>query len=225
MQTITRLISRNFVYCGLATSATFVIISSISSKAMALTSFTGDYAPNNWTLTKANPLTNQSSISLQKYDGSLVSLDGDVDTANATASGSIDLYGSNTNSGNPSNVDWTISITSPASISFDWSYFSQALAGQTTAGYLLNGNFNTLATEDGQGSTSSTTILVSAGNTFGFRVATIDNTSGQGVLTVNNFDAQPVPFEFSPTLSLLVLGGCFGGKKLINKFKNYRSRS
>jgi hypothetical protein len=171
---------------------------------MALTGFTGAYATSSWTLTK-NSSTNQLSTTLQKNDGSFASLDGDVDTFNAV-SGSIDLYGSNTNSGNSSNTDWTIPVTSAGTVSFDWSYFSQDTAGNDIAGYLLNGTFNVLATTDGQFSTLPVTFSVSSGNTFGFRVLTTNNTGGQGIFTVNNFNVQVVPWEFSPTMGLGILG-------------------
>ncbi|MEA5621338.1 proprotein convertase P-domain-containing protein [Cronbergia sp. UHCC 0137] len=53
-----------------------------------------------------------------------------------------------------------------------------------------------------------------------------DNFNGN-VGTLNNatLNVQPVPFEFSPTLGLLVLGGWFGRKKVVAKLKNWRSQS
>jgi len=62
-------------------------------------------------------------------------------------------------------------------------------------GYLLNGSFTQLARNDSQGSGSSQ-FSVLDGDTFGFRVFTVDNIVGPGVATISNFSAPvPVPLE------------------------------
>jgi hypothetical protein len=74
---------------GLATSITLGILSTLPNKAIAF-SFTGPFAPSNWTLTNTNA-------------------DGSVDTTNAST-GTIVLTGGNNGSNLPGTTDWTISI-------------------------------------------------------------------------------------------------------------------
>lgn len=179
---------RRLLHWSLATSAALGIITSLPSKVMALTGFTGAYDPSNWTLT--NP-------------------DGGIDATNA-ASGQIDLIGSDTGSTLPANTDWTISITPDraGSLSFDWSYGTLDPVPDDTAGYLRNGIFTPLASLDGETSigNSPVTFVLNPGDTFGFRVATLSNSGGPGVFTVSNFNVEPVPFEFSPAVGLGILG-------------------
>lgn len=169
-------------------SATIIsILTSIPVSALAA-GFTGPFDPSNFVLSNTNA-------------------DGSVDTANAPTS--ITLIGGDNRSNSVGTTDWTINIdsTRAGTISFDWMYSSLDTPGDDEAGYLLNSNFFTLATQDGDSSTSPVVLAVNNGDVFGFRVATASNTGGPGEFTVNNFDAQPVPFEFSPTLGLVVLGG------------------
>ncbi|BAZ33977.1 hypothetical protein NIES4074_64910 (plasmid) [Cylindrospermum sp. NIES-4074] len=190
MQTMTHLTTyRRILHWSLATSATFGIIASLPSKVMALTGFTGPYDPSNW----STPVINSNA-------------NGSVDTANAPSE--ITLTGGDNNSNLPGTTDWTIFIDSSraGNLSFDWSYFLLDTEAQDTAGYLLNGAFTTLAIKNGESSSSPVTLLVNPGDTFGFRVATLDNGSGTGIFSVSNFNVQPVPFEFSPAVGLAILG-------------------
>ncbi|MEA5618815.1 hypothetical protein VB711_13340 [Cronbergia sp. UHCC 0137] len=87
---------------------------------------------------------------------------------------------------------------------------------------------------------TSSTVLQSgnAGDNNGFAIGDnsgylLDTTLGSGI-TFTDFansaaddaggtlTATPVPFEFSPTLGLLALGGWFGRKKVANKIKAWR---
>ena len=115
---------------GLATSITLGILSTLPNKAIAF-SFTGPFAPSNWTLTNTNA-------------------DGSVDTTNAST-GTIVLTGGNNGSNLPGTTDWTISIDASraGNILFNWSYFTLDTPGFDSAGYLLNGVYTPLATQDG----------------------------------------------------------------------------
>jgi hypothetical protein len=68
----------------------------------------------------------------------------------------------------------------------------------------------------------TSTFNVLAGDSFGFRIATEDNTFGPGSVTISNFSAPgpmaptPVP-EPSAVLSLLVLGGLGAGLKYLKR--------
>lgn len=204
MLTKTNFLNRQILHWSLATSATLTIIASLPAKTLALTGFTGAYNPSNWTLTNTNA-------------------DGSVDTTNA-ASGSIDLIGGDNSSESSGTTDWTINITpsGAGSVSFNWSYFSLDTAGNDTAGYLLNNTFYQLAATDGNFSTAPVTFFLNPGDTFGFRVTTVDNLGGSGVFTVQDFDVQAVPvavpFHSSPVVGLAIIG-------LNGLYQHWRKRS
>lgn len=202
MLTKTHFLNRRILHWSLATSVTLTIIASLPAKTLAVTGFTGDYDPSNWTLTNTNA-------------------DGSVDTNNA-ASGSIDLIGGDSGSESSGATDWVINITPSraGSVSFDWSYFSLDVPGNDTGGYLLNNIFYQLAATDGDFSTAPVTFLLNPGDTFGFRVATVDNLGSPGIFTVQNFNVQPVavPFQSSPVIGLAVLG-------LNGLYRQWRKRS
>ncbi|MFZ3374609.1 MAG: PEP-CTERM sorting domain-containing protein [Chthoniobacterales bacterium] len=150
--------------------------------ATAKADFSGYYAPGNWTLTNTNGGT------------------GFVDTSGAPAS--IVLHGSDNQSGQPTDTDFTIAAGGSGTFSFHWSYFSVDSGTFDSAYVLLNGVATFLAANNSQGMGDFTTA-VTAGEIIGFRVHSVDNFAGDGELTVSNFSA-PVP-EGS-TLSLLALG-------------------
>lgn len=82
----------------------------------------------------------------------------------------------------------------------------------------------------------STTTYYSEGNTYtktvtglaagdytyrvGFGVVDVDGSDRSSALLLDNFQAQQVPFEFSPTLGLLIVGGIFGGNRLRRRWQN-----
>ncbi len=187
--------------------------------AIALPGFTGDFDVSNFTFTASPSGAGNSTNNL--------------DTTNA-GTGEVILYGADTNSstdyiGNGlgdltanggASVDWTINITSAraGNISFEWLYNSLDSGVDDTAGYLLNGNYTVLGATNGQSSASPVSILVSNGDVFGFRVFTASNTGGEGYLTISNFQATPVPFEFSSTTGILVFLGGFWGVRQSRKF-------
>jgi hypothetical protein len=179
-----RLITHSLFKLSLATAATVAVLT-IPSKAMAIT-FSGVYDISKWTLTNSNT-------------------DGSVDTTNAPSS--IDLIGGNNNSGTQGTTDWTIPITTAraGTVNFSWSYGTTDTDGNDIAGYLYNGNFTQLASVDAQSSSAPVSFSLNDGDTFGFRVKTLTNNGGPGVLTVSSFDVQAVPFESSPAALLTAL--------------------
>jgi hypothetical protein len=150
--------------------------------ATAKADFSGYYDPAHWTLTNTG-------------DGN-----GFVDTSGAPAQ--IVLHGGSSQSGNPSDTDFTIAAGGSGTFSFHWSYFSTDTGSFDSAYVLLNGVATFLAANNSQGSGDFATP-VTAGEIIGFRVHSVDNFFGDGELTVSNLSA-PVP-EGS-TLSLLALG-------------------
>jgi hypothetical protein len=155
--------------------------------------FIGYYALSNFTLT--NSVAN----------GSVMTPDGGQ---------SIVLTGGNNGGGNFGTTNLTIFAASSGLIQFNWSYSSidPSSSGQPNmgcglgfagscddAGYLLNGTYFQLADDIHQGS-GVQNFLVTAGESFGFRVETLDNTGGPGILTVSAFTAPAVPEPSTTTL-------------------------
>lgn len=179
---------RPILSLGLATSAALGIMSTLPSQATAF-SFTGAFAPSNWTLTNNNA-------------------DGSVDTTN-TSSGTVILTGGDNGSNLPGTTDWTIPINSAraGNISFNWSYFTLDTPGFDSAGFLLNGIYTPLAIQDGDFSTSPVSINVSIGDIFGFRAVTSSNSDGPPVFSVFAVPVIPPIPEPSMSLGLLTLLG------------------
>jgi hypothetical protein len=171
----------------------------LASRAEAVVGFTGAYADTNFTLSNS-PATG----------------DGSVDTTNA-ATGTIILTGSaNDNPLSTVNTDWTITVSQAATIQFGWSFTGEGVAyipnalGEQ-AGYVQNGSFTSLATNDAT-SASPVSLSLANGDTFAFRVETATNNSGgAAAFTVNSFEFTPVPFETDATLGLLTLGLFYAG--------------
>ena len=86
-------------------------------------------------------------------------------------------------------------------VQFNYSYASLDSPPYDWAGYVLGADFYLLADTDGQSGTAS--FAVQRGQTFGFRVATADNTYEPGVLTVSSLVA-PVDVPEPGTLTAAV---------------------
>lgn len=209
------MVSQKIIGGVLSLSSAIALTVSTTLSASAI-GFTGAYDPSNFTFS--------STPSGAGNSGS------DLDTTNA-ATGTVILYspddefnglGDLSNNGGATN-DWTIQIT-PAragTVSFSWAYDTfDSLGSDDNAGYLLNGAYTILGSASGQQSTSPVTITLANGDVFGFRSLTSSNTGGSGQFTVSNFNAQPVPFEFSPTLGLVLLGGLHGYRR----YRKHQSR-
>jgi hypothetical protein len=116
------------------------------------------------------------------------------------------LTGSNTGSGlfPGATTDLTIAATAAGEVRFDWLYSSLDDPELDLAGYLVGSDFTALADVDGQ--SGSILFQVNLGETFGFRVRTIDNLFEPGVLTISNFSAPssaaavPEPATLAPVL-------------------------
>jgi hypothetical protein len=105
--------------------------------------------------------------------------------------GSIVLTGDNSGSGEPGTTDLVATATQAGPIQFDFSYSSLDSPGLDFAGYLLDGAFVQLA--DTSGESGLAQFNVSPGETFGFRVATVDNEFEPGILTISSSSAVPEP--------------------------------
>jgi hypothetical protein len=54
----------------------------------------------------------------------------------------------------------------------------------------------------------------------GFGVVDVDGVDRTSALLVDNINVEQIPFEFSPTLGLLIVGALFGGSRLRSRFKS-----
>ncbi|MFM6535406.1 MAG: hypothetical protein ACKPHQ_14210 [Dolichospermum sp.] len=177
--------------------ASLVSILALSAPTRAITfGFTGDYAPSNWNLTNSNA-------------------DGSVNISNAP--NSITLTGGNNGSGSFGRTNYSITNTNPlpVNISFTWLYLAQDLPGLDRFDVNQNGSYTTIADSNGASGTYTTTLIPN-GNTFGFSIATIDNSTGTGSVRINNFSVTPVPFESNaaPAGMAIVFGAFFVRRKL-----------
>ena len=173
------------------TTVSLTLAAASGASAATVFGFQDAYDPINWTFTNSNA-------------------DGFVNTGGAPAS--ISLTGGNNGSGSSGTTDYTTTAAAAGTVTFDWNYSTADGPFWDTFGYLLNGSFTFLTNSPSNG---TSTFNVLAGDSFGFRVYTLDNIFGPGSVTISNFSA-PIP-EPSTVLSLLVLGGLGAGLKYLKR--------
>jgi len=121
-------------------------------------------------------------VSNDNADGTAVGINGGL---------SLLLTGGNNGTGLAGTTDFIATALTPAIIEFQYTYNSLDSPGFDSAGYLIQGLFVQLTDTDGDSGSASFTV--SAGDIFGFRVATLDNTQEPGVLMISEFAASAVP--------------------------------
>jgi hypothetical protein len=92
------------------------------------------------------------------------------------------LTGGNTGSGTAGTTDFTTMAATAAMIMFQYSYSAFDTPGFDSAGYIVGGSRVQLANADGEAGVGS--LSPAAGQTYGWYVATQDNTGEPGILTV-----------------------------------------
>lgn len=159
-----------------------IITVAILCAPLAWADFSGLYDPDNWLLTNTNA-------------------DGWVDISGAP--GAIALTGGNNGipgeSDFPGTTDYEVVVGTfsgcTVNVSFDWFYSTEDGPGFDPAGYLVNGVFNQLTeSAGGNEQNGSVAVALSAGDVFGFRVATVDNVYGAGALSeISDFNVVQAP--------------------------------
>ncbi len=173
--------------------AALLFVASPQAKAV-IVGFEGPYAPANWTLT-----TNGG-------DGSVVTLG---------APTSITLIGSAIGSGNPIPTDFTTLAAGDGLVSFSWNYETFDTEGPSwdPFGYLLGVVFTQLTDDSGANTQSGTaSFSVLAGQTFGFRVFSVDDTRGPAQSTISSFEVAPIPEPGTwAAMAIFAGGAAFAG--------------
>lgn len=186
--------TRRFGKKALAYAAAAAVVTTTTA---AQADFTGPYDPANWTTTTVNGNPDQS-----------VSNDGSVAIITGTDAGSGDA------------ISYSVTVAANGPFEFDWSYTN--LGGDygsfDYAGFVVDGDFVLLADNDdalGGPATGSSSLKLSAGQSFSFAVASLDGTLGAGELTISNFNAASAIPEPS-SLGLLAagtIGGLLAGRR------------
>jgi hypothetical protein len=139
----------------------------------AVNDFEGYFAIPNWTLVNNPP--------------------GVAGSFNTNPGPPVQLFvvGGNANVGG--DTDFQIEIPKDGVISFNWGYQSTDTGNWDRGGYAINGVFTQLANNATQVPyfNGSATVPVSEGDTFAFRVHTVDGQFGAGTFGVTNFQFAP----------------------------------
>lgn len=116
-------------------------------------------------------------------------------TAFINIDGSLVLVGGNNGSGAPGMTDFSILAPASGPVSFNYAYASLDIPGYDFAAIVAD-TFTMLASSDG--ASGSFGFIANAGEKFGFRVTTLDNTGEPGILTISNFNAPSVVLTDTP---------------------------
>jgi hypothetical protein len=145
----------------------------------AAADFSGYFAVSNWTVTD--------------------NAGGSVDTSSAPLSVTL----TSGNSQVAGDTFFTITAPTTENISFNWSYVTNDLYGESGTdafGYVINGVVTTLIDPNQDFSIPNqsgiASFTVKAGDVFGFDANTFDGWNGSSVTTVSNFSAVPLPGAF-----------------------------
>lgn len=163
------------------------------------------------------PQARAASITFSSLQFTIVNTNGDGTGALANGGLSLVLTGPNNGGGLPGTTDLLAIAPADGMVSFDYLYSSQDTPGYDMGGYVVQGVFTELADTDMESGSAS--FSVTSGESFGFRVATVDNEGEPGIFTVSNFDA-PGAATPEPGTMLLMLGGLI----LINTIERNRRR-
>lgn len=155
--------------------------------------FTGPYAPVHWTFSKG---WGNGAIDLAGVPNSIV------------------MFGSY--NGIPANTDYVTHSVEDGHVMIDWRYTSQDDPGMDSFGYLLNGIYNKLADSEAAGFKQ---FNVEAGDSFGFRLATLDAQNAPGELTITFFSApgDPEPTPVPAPLPWLALASGYGWSRRLRR--------
>ena len=177
----------------------------------ARAAFLGAYSLSSFTLKNSDAVGGISGT-----DGSAMSQDGGL---------SIILTGGNSGSGLAGMTDLVINAAAFGLVQFQYSYSTVDGPGNDLAGYLLGNTFFQLSSADGDCKSGPCPGMVqfpvTIGESFGFRVETLDNLGEPGILTISNFTASAgstnSPEPGSGPVVLFVFVAALGRRWLVSK--------
>jgi hypothetical protein len=161
--------------------------------------FSGSFNPANWSIVNTtNGTVDLPLLASPDYVCGNVNSVACVENLSA-ASGAVDVVGSISGqtgggaSGQFRTTTWTVTNGAQSSVlRFNWLLTNNPVsATNQTAYYVIGGTETTLGSSNGDNG-SLTNIALAAGETFGFRVSTSDNTGEFGVLSITGFDAAAI---------------------------------
>jgi hypothetical protein len=168
--------------------ASAVLCLTLASTSKADSLFNGAYDVANWTTTWNNS-------------------DGSVDTSMAPSS--VTLLGGDNYSFAPGETLFSIIAPTATSLVFNWTYQTFDCCGSAfdPAGYEIDGvqfQLSPPSSDPGFAGSGTTTVDLTAGESFGFYVDTTDNAFGPATLQVTGAESTAVPEPSS--LALLAVG-------------------
>lgn len=142
-----------------------LLVMAYAAVPRAEAAFIGPYDPNNFSLINSNA----DGLAALQMDGSLL------------------IIGGNNGSGSLGMTDFLVAALEAGIVTFNFYYSAQDAPTYDDAGYMLGGSYFQFA--DTIGTSGSVSFGVTAGQMFGFRVRTADNTGEPGQLTISDFSA------------------------------------
>jgi hypothetical protein len=133
--------------------------------------------------------------------------DGSVDISGAPLT--VSLTSSDTGSGDNRIVDFSVAAAADGLFSFDWDYLTNDNFAEPVwdPAFYFNNTLVQLTTDFGSISQSgSVSVLVSAGDTIGWRIAATDDQLGSATLTISAFSAPVADGVVPEPMSFLVWG-------------------
>jgi hypothetical protein len=184
-----------------------VLVAGVVSTLIAA-SASADFIPANWTLSQNSlDLSLSSSVISVGQTVTVEGSDGSVGGSGILSSSSMELFGGNSS---VRGITWYSTVAlSTGTISVDYAFGNPSGDNWDWdgAGWVLNGVFTAVVTNEGGPRTGTITFSVNAGETFGFGVFTADGTNGAGTATFTNFVPAP------GAIALLGAAGLIGGRR------------
>jgi subtilisin-like proprotein convertase family protein len=136
-----------------------------------------------------SPILVCADVTIELDEDGVVEIDPLDLLAYSTVTYEVITISSDNQSGSEGFTDFTVNVTDPDTVSFDWDYDTPDGPAFDSFGYLLNGVYTELTDPNGglQQSGNSGPINVAPGDVFGFRSYSIDGIFGAATTTISNF--------------------------------------